>query len=321
MTEPLLRVDSLSVVFKTYAGPVHAVENVSLLVGEGEILGVVGETGAGKSVLLRALMGIVRHPGEVAAGSVVFRGRDILRLPEKELRPIRGREIALIGSNPKTLLDPLARIGDQLAQVMVSHGTPKSEAVARASELVASVGIPDPSSRVRAYPHELSGGMAQRVIIAMALACSPSLLLADEPTTGLDVTVQVQILDILRDLTVDSGAAAILVTRDLGIVANYCQRVVVMQAGQVVEEARVETLFTAARHPYTLALLDAAFAARGETAAESLTGTAERRFKPLDRCPLADNCPLTEVVCQQVNPGLVDVAEGHFVRCHVRARQ
>lgn len=318
---PLLSVDSLSVQFPIYAGVVHAVEDVSLSVERGEILGIVGETGSGKSVLLRALMNIVRPPGRIVAGDVSFGGRSLLRLSEKDLRAVRGKDIALIGSNPKTLLDPLVRVGDQIAKVLVSHhlASPKVAHV-RATEWIAAVGIPDPARRVRAYPHELSGGMAQRVVIAMALACEPSLILADEPTTGLDVTVQLQVLEILRDLTITSGAAAILVTRDLGIVANYCHRVAVMQAGQVAETAPIRTLFSSARHPYSLALLQAAFAARGEAAVEGLTGATGRRFAPLTRCPLTERCPLVEAACREANPSLSEVGEGHAVRCFVRAR-
>lgn len=317
----LLSVRSLSVQFPIFEGVVHAVENVDLAVERGEIVGVVGETGSGKSVLLRALMGMVRAPGRVVAGDVTFDGRGLLGLSDRELRAVRGRHIALIGSNPKTLLDPLVRVGDQMTKVLESHDIAgKTAAGVRAAEWIAAVGIPDPDRRMRAYPHELSGGMAQRVVIAMALACQPSLVLADEPTTGLDVTVQLQVLDIFRDLALTSGAAAILVTRDLGIVANYCHRVAVMQAGQVVEAAPVPVFFSAARHPYSVALLQAAFAARGEATVEGLTGTTGRRFAPLTRCPLSDRCPLAESACREANPGLIAVDTGHVVRCFVRSR-
>lgn len=321
MVTPLLDVKGLKVEFPIFEGVVRAVEDVNVEVGAGEILGIVGETGAGKSVLLRALMRIVRAPGRIVAGSVAFDGLDLLSMSERDLRSIRGRQIALIGSNPKTLLDPLARVGDQIAAVLVSHRVATArDASKRAVELIAQVGIPDPERGVRAYAHELSGGMAQRVVIAMALACSPRLFLADEPTTGLDVTVQLQILDILRDLTVSSGAAAIIVTRDLGIVANYCHRVAVMQSGQVVEQAHVTTFFEQARHPYSVALLNAAFAARGQREVEELTGASVRRFEPLAACPLRDRCPLAERICSEVNPELASVGDDHFVRCHVRAR-
>jgi oligopeptide/dipeptide ABC transporter ATP-binding protein len=321
MTTPLLKVDSLSVQFPIYAGVVHAVEDVSLSVDRGEIVGIVGETGSGKSIFLRALMNMVRSPGRIVAGDVLFNGRSLLQLSDEELRAVRGHQIALIGSNPKTLLDPLVRVGDQIAKVLVSHGLADDKAArGRAMEWIKAVGIPDPERRMHAYPHELSGGMAQRVVIAMALAPQPTLVLADEPTTGLDVTVQLQVLEILRDLTLNSGAAAILVTRDLGIVANYCHRVAVMQAGQIAEQAPVRTMFEAARHPYSLALLRAAFAARGEASVEGLTGTTGRRFEPLAACPLVASCPLVEPQCRQENPELTAVGDGHLVRCFVKAR-
>jgi peptide/nickel transport system ATP-binding protein len=232
------------------------VHDVSFTVATGETLGLVGESGSGKSLTALALLGLVRPPGRITSGSVRFRGRDLLALRESELRAIRGADIALIFQEPSTALNPVFTIGDQIAETLVVHGRADWPAArARAVELLDAVRIPDPARRAQDYPHQLSGGQLQRVLIAMALACRPSLLIADEPTTALDVRIQADILDLLRDMRAQFGLAMLLITHDLGVVAGMADRVAVMQAGRIVEEAPVRTLFASPQHPHTRALL------------------------------------------------------------------
>jgi peptide/nickel transport system ATP-binding protein len=232
------------------------VHDVSFTVATGETLGLVGESGSGKSLTALALLGLVRPPGRITSGSVRFRGRDLLALRESELRAIRGADIALIFQEPSTALNPVFTIGDQIAETLVVHGRADWPAArARAVELLDAVRIPDPARRAQDYPHQLSGGQLQRVLIAMALACRPSLLIADEPTTALDVRIQADILDLLRDMRAQFGLAMLLITHDLGVVAGMADRVAVMQAGRIVEEAPVRTLFASPQHPHTRELL------------------------------------------------------------------
>lgn len=255
----LLSLDRVSVEFATFEGVARAVDRVSLTLEEGEILGVVGEAGSGKTVLLDAILGLVRPPGRVVEGRILFDQRDLLTLEERELRAIRGKQIGLIVSDPRRTLNPLERVGKQVAQVIIdSKGVSRHEAVAQAIELLEVVGIPDARRRALAYPHELSGGMAQRVLIAMALHSFPRVLLADEPTANLDVTIQLQILELISDLIAESSASSIIVTRDLGIVAHFCQRVAVMCTGRVVEVLPVSEFFDRPQHEYSEALLQAA---------------------------------------------------------------
>jgi len=266
LAQPVLTVESLRTCFRTGGGETRALDDVSLTLREGETLGVVGRTGAGKSVLARSIMGLVRHPGYIASGSIRFRGEDLLTLPEERLNAKRGKELALIVSNPRARLNPLLSVGTQLANVITAkQRLGKKAAHERAVELLASVAIADPARVARSLPHELSGGMCQRVIIVMALANSPRLLIADEPTAGLDVTVQTQVLDLMMALVRDQGTALLLMTRDLGIVAHYCQRVAVLMAGKIIEDRPVRAFFTDPQHPHSAYLLQSAFAARGET--------------------------------------------------------
>lgn len=254
---PLLSVRDLAVAFATDGGLVQAVDGVSFDVHPGEVLAIVGESGCGKSVTAQTLIGLTRSPNATITGTADFAGRDLVSLSEDDLRSVRGEHIAMVFQDPMTSLNPVYRVGDQIAEMIRAHRqVSKSEAVARAAELLEAVGIPNPQQRVRDYPHEFSGGMRQRVMIAMALACEPELLIADEPTTALDVTIQAQILDLLRRLNAERGLAVLLITHDLGVVAELADRVVVMYAGQVVEQAGVDDLFHAARHPYTWGLLD-----------------------------------------------------------------
>ncbi len=262
----LLEVKHLTTVFESSRlGAIRTLEEFDLSVREGEIVGVVGETGAGKTVLLRTILGVLHPEERVEAGEIQFRGEPLPIIDDDAMRRYRGREISLILAGQRARLDPVRRIGDQMGDVMTAHGkVPKEQRVARAEELLRSVGIADPSHQLRAYPHELSGGMCQRIVIALGLANSPQLLMADEPTAGLDVTIQVQILDLFRKLVTETGAASILATRDLAQAAHYCDRIVVLRSGRLVEEAPVSTFFTAPKEEHSKYLVKAAMAARGQ---------------------------------------------------------
>jgi oligopeptide/dipeptide ABC transporter ATP-binding protein len=253
---PLLEVKGLRTSFYTRDGIVRAVDGIDFHVDRGEVLGLVGESGCGKSVTSLSILRLIAKPGRIEAGEIVFDGRDLLTLDADAMRKIRGEQIAMIFQQPTSSLNPVWDVGRQITEVLEIHRDMKGSAARdRALELLKMVGIPDPERRLRAYPHELSGGMAQRVMIAMALACEPDLLIADEPTTALDVTIQAQILDLMRHLREDTGSAIILITHDLGVVAEMCDRVAVMYAGEIVEEADVRTLFREPKHPYTRGLI------------------------------------------------------------------
>ncbi len=253
----MLQVRGLKVSFRTEHGPVRAVDDVSFDVGEREILGIVGESGSGKTISLLSVMGLINDPNAVIEGSIVYKGRELLGLPQRELRHVRGREIAMIFQDPMTALTPVYTIGWQIAEQVLTHNAvSKRAARARAVELLTAVGIPNPEVSVDRYPHQLSGGMRQRAVIAMALSCNPSLLIADEPTTALDVTVQAQILELIQKLRRDFGSAVVLITHDMGVVAETADRVMVMYAGRVVERGAKRDLFKNPRHPYTWGLLD-----------------------------------------------------------------
>src|SRR5436190_2449488 len=252
----MLEVSHLTTVFDLPGGPAPAVDDVSFEVRAGETLGLVGESGSGKSVTALSIMRLVRPPGRIAGGSIRFKGRDLLTLSEPEMRAIRGAEIALIFQEPMTALNPVFTIGDQVAEALLVHGrVTRRDAPARVVELLSAVRIPEPAARARDYPHQLSGGMRQRVLIAMAIACKPSLVIADEPTTALDVTIQAQILDLLRDMKQQFNLALLLITHDLGVVAETADRVAVMYAGRIVEHGPVRAIFRHPQHPYTRGLL------------------------------------------------------------------
>ena len=254
--EPLLSVDDLRVQFWTGSGLVHAVNGISFEISPGETLGIVGESGCGKSVTALALLGLLPRAGRVRSGTARFEGRDLLKLNDREMRGLRGRQIAMIFQDPMTSLNPVLTIGRQIREPLETHfGMRRREATARAGELLERVGIPSPKARLMDYPHQFSGGMRQRAMIAMALACKPKLLIADEPTTALDVTIQAQILTLLRELVAEDDTALILITHDLGVVAGMCERVNVMYAGMFMETGSAEQLFATPRHPYTLGLL------------------------------------------------------------------
>jgi len=322
---PLLEVLGLSTEFRTQDGVVRAVDDVSFRVHKGEILGIVGESGCGKSVTNLSILQLLAKPaGRIASGSVRFDGRDLVTLPEKEMRRIRGNRIAMIFQDPMTSLNPYLTVEEQLAEVGMLHlHLSRRDAVKRAVALLDRVGISDPERRIRSYPHEFSGGMRQRVMIAMALLCDPALLIADEPTTALDVTIQAQILELLDELRRERGMAIILVTHDLGVVAGLCDRILVMYAGRVVEEAPVRELFARPLHPYTAALLRSV--PRVERSAHGrlahIEGLPPRLDQPFTACPFLPRCTLSRPECSNGVPALLPAGSGRLRRCVVPAEE
>jgi len=330
---PVLEIEGLRTHFVTREATVRAVDGVSFTVEAGETLAVVGESGCGKSVTALSVLRLLPSPpARVAGGTIRFRGRDLLALSEPEMRRVRGNEIAMIFQEPMTSLNPVLTVGLQIAEPLIEHrGLGRAAAAARAIELLRLVNIPEPERRARQYPHELSGGMRQRVMIAMALACEPALLIADEPTTALDVTIQAQILDLLRDLRRKVGAAIVLITHDLGIVAEMAQRVVVMYAGRKVEEAPVEALFAIPRHPYTRGLLGSVPRLRSSLGAHAqqrlaeIPGLVPSLREEIVGCPFAPRCRFATDRCQAAAPPLEApdagaAAQGHLVACFETAR-
>jgi dipeptide transport system ATP-binding protein len=312
----LLEISNLSVDFHSHRGVLHAVEDVSLSVEPGEVLAIVGESGSGKSVAMMALMGLVPFPGRVRAKSMRFDGEDLMRLDAVQRRRTLGRDVAMIFQDPTTSLNPCFTVGFQLAETLKLHlGLDRSAAKRRSIELLEQVGIPAPEKRLAAYPHQLSGGMSQRVMIAMAVACSPKLLIADEPTTALDVTVQAQILDLLQTLQKDRGMALVLITHNMGVVCETAQRVAVMYAGQIVEEGSVETLFAAPGHPYSEALLKA-MPQRSNAQGRLFTipGMVPGLHDRPQGCLFAPRCGYATAVCEAQRPHRGQPAAG--VCCH-----
>lgn len=322
--QPLLSVQNLRTHFATRNGVVRAVDGLSFDVNAGETLAIVGESGCGKSVTSLSILRLLDEPPAKLAGNIFFGGRDLLALDEAAMRRLRGNEISMVFQEPMTSLNPLVTIGRQLVEPIVLHqGLSRAKARARALEMLTLVGISLPEHRVAEYPHQLSGGMRQRVMIAMAIACNPKILVADEPTTALDVTIQAQILDLMRDLQARIGSAIVLITHDLGVVAEMAQRVVVMYAGRKVEDASVEEIFLNPRHPYTRGLLGAI--PKLESLAEETTsrqrlveipGVVPSLIAPLDGCSFAGRCPMVRDVCRRVAPALREVSVGHVAACH-----
>ena len=295
--EPILAVSNLTTQISTKRGILTAVDGVSFALQHGEILGIVGESGSGKSMTCRSILRLLPASSQVTGGTVTYRGRDLLQLPPKEFNQLRGREIAMIFQDPMAVLNPVHRVGDQLTEAMLEHGVVKSKqaAQARAVELLRKVGISAPEERLRAYPHHFSGGMCQRLVIAIALACEPAIILADEPTTALDVTIQDQILKLLVGLQHDLGLSLVLVTHDMGVVAQTCQRVAVMYAGKIVELADKVSLFTAPRHPYTQGLLNCVPRVEADGNMRPLTpipGAPPDLVQPPSGCRFHPRCPL-----------------------------
>ncbi|UJR80210.1 ABC transporter ATP-binding protein [Sandaracinus amylolyticus] len=314
MAEPLLVVEDLVTVFETDEGPLRAVDGVSFEVPKGGTLALVGESGCGKSVTSLSIMGLVPEPGHVASGRILFGGRDLAKMDERALRALRGRRISMIFQDPSSSLNPVYTVGRQIEETLRAHlGMSARAARARAIELLAKVGIPAPAERVDAYPHQLSGGMRQRVMIAIALACEPELLIADEPTTALDVTIQAQILELLGTLQRETGTSVILITHDLGVVAELADEVVVMYAGRVVERAERSALFASPRHPYTRGLLRSVPSNAAVSRAARLPTirgvVPDLRALPAG-CRFQDRCEHAAPACREADPALVALTMG-----------
>ncbi|MEM1384121.1 MAG: ABC transporter ATP-binding protein [Pseudomonadota bacterium] len=315
----VLDVAGLQTVFHTQDGTVHAVNGVSFSLKPGELLGVVGESGSGKSVTMMSLLRLLPEPpAEIVSGAVRLDGRDLLGLSQRDLRDVRGGQVGFIFQDPMTSLNPVFTVGYQLSEPLREHlGMTRREAADRAVELLELVGIPSPRQRLADYPHQFSGGMRQRVMIAIALACNPKVLIADEPTTALDVTIQAQILELVRELRRDLGMAIAWITHDLGVVAGIADRVMVMYGGQVVEHADVATLFAAPKHPYTRALLETLPSLDGtrDAVLRSIGGQPPLLSQPPQACPFAPRCAHVFARCMLENPVLGSVSPGHDVAC------
>ena len=320
MAEPLLRIKNLSVRFFTYQGVVRALEDIDLTIHQSEVLGLVGETGCGKSVMARSVLRLIPDPpGKITQGEILFKGEDILKANRKRLREIRGNEISMIFQEPMSSLNPVFTVGNQMEEVVILHQqVDRSRAKEICIEMLQQVKMPDPERTLSKYPHELSGGMRQRAMIAMELSCRPDLLIADEPTTALDVTVQGQVLTILDDLVRRIGVSVLFISHDLGVIAQLCDRVSVMYAGQMVETALVGKLFADPRHPYTDGLLQAIPSIDGERdPLMVIAGIVPSLIEPPKGCRFHPRCTKRFDPCDQVVPKLVEVDSGHHVACHL----
>jgi peptide/nickel transport system ATP-binding protein len=316
---PLLQIEQLKTYFTTRMGDVYAVDGVDLTIRRGETVGLVGESGSGKSVTARSIMRLVPiPPGRYAGGRILFQGNDILKLSNNEMEDLRGGRISMIFQDPMTFLNPVYTAGDQVAEAIRRHqGASRRAAREQVIELFRTVGIPNADQRYHAYPHQLSGGMRQRVMIAIALSSRPDLLIADEPTTALDVTIQAQILTLLQMLQQEFGMSILLITHDLGVVAEMCDSVAVMYAGQVVEQAPVETLFADPEHPYTVGLMNAIPRAElADVPPQPIDGTPPDMAHPPSGCRFHPRCLYQEAICAQTDPPLRTLAEGHKSACH-----
>ncbi|MBB6632717.1 ABC transporter ATP-binding protein [Cohnella thailandensis] len=315
----LLEVKDLSVSFDVFGGEVQAIRNVNLDVKKGEAVAIVGESGSGKSVTAQTVMRLIAMPpGRIKNGQILFEGQDLLKLSEKDMQKIRGNKIGMIFQDPMTSLNPTMTVGKQISEGLIKHqGLSKSEAKERAIEMLKLVGIPTPEARYKQYPHEFSGGMRQRVMIAIALACNPALLIADEPTTALDVTIQAQILRLMKKLQEQLDTSIILITHDLGIVADVCDRVMVMYAGQIVESGTKEEIFANPSHPYTKGLLNSLpkLSQRKDEPLIPIHGTPPDLIAPPPGCGFCDRCPYAMNICATTPPEVTDLGGSHKVRC------
>ena len=318
MNGKLLEVSKLRTYFYTEAGVVKAVDGLSLDVNHSETVGLVGESGSGKSVTAQSILRIVPPPGRIVEGSIKFRGIDILQKSENEMRMLRGSEISIIFQDPTSSLNPVYTVERQLTDIMtLHHHITKREAIEKAESLLARVGISEPKKRLKAYPHELSGGMKQRVAIARALSCEPSLLLADEPTTSLDVTIQAQVLELLKQLQAEFEMSMVIITHDMGIVADLTSRVTVAYAGKVMEVADTRSVFIDPRHPYTEALLKAVPSIKRTHALEVIPGNIPNLIEPPSGCVFHPRCKYAKEICVRQVPALEEVNSGHYVACHL----
>ncbi|MFZ7942263.1 ABC transporter ATP-binding protein [Neobacillus sp. 19] len=325
MTDFLLKVEDLEVHFRSSSSVVKAVNGVSFTLNKKETLGIVGESGSGKSVTATALLRLIPSPpGKIAGGKIMFDGKDLLALSEKEMRSVRGNEISMIFQDPMTSLNPVFTVGNQIIESIRTHRkVSKKEAKQAAIDMLKLVGIPEAEKRIDMYPHEFSGGMRQRVMIAIALACNPKLLIADEPTTALDVTVQAQILDLMRHLQETVNTSIIMITHDLGVVWEMCDKVIVMYAGNTVESGSVKTIFDNPLHPYTWGLLDSQITSEivNEQKLPAIPGTPPDLRQEINGCHFADRCPYAQDICFSKKPNLIEVEEGHFTSCHFQTKE
>jgi oligopeptide/dipeptide ABC transporter ATP-binding protein len=319
----LLNIHRLSTHFPTENGGVRVVEAVDLEIGRGEIVGLVGESGCGKTVTALSIMRLIPSPGRMVDGEIWFEKENLIEKSEPEMRKIRGNRISMIFQEPMSSLNPVLTIGEQIAEAIKSHqGLSKAQANSKAVEMLELVGVPAPATRVNEYPHQLSGGMRQRVMIAMALACKPALLIADEPTTALDVTIQAQILGLMKSLTRDMGASLLLITHDFGVIAEVCDQVAVMYAGSIVERASTKALFGNPRHPYIRGLLNSVPRIDLDIERlETIEGTVPNPARLPAGCRFHPRCSTAEEICRQQKPRTVEVESGHWVRCWLAGRQ
>ena len=311
----ILEIKDLTIHYVLEDSTVHAVNNISFSIADGQTLGLVGETGAGKTTTALGVMRLIPEPpGQVISGEILYHGEDILKLPGSRMREIRGGDISMIFQDPMTALNPVLRVADQIAEVIRHHGHNALESEKLALEMLEKVGIP--ASRGRDFPHQFSGGMKQRVVIAMALACRPKLLLADEPTTALDVTIQAQILDMMRDLKTELGTSMLLITHDLGVVAETCDAVAVMYAGEIVEYGSLEDIFDRTKHPYTISLFGALPSLDKKVdRLQAISGLMPDPANLPSGCPFHPRCPMATVICSQQSPKNLEITPGHFVKC------
>ncbi|MEK6598825.1 MAG: ABC transporter ATP-binding protein [Deltaproteobacteria bacterium] len=318
MSEHLLKITNLHTSFFTDAGEVKAVRGVSFSIDKGKTLGLVGESGCGKSVTALSIMRLVSFPGKIVQGEIIYNGKNLLGLSEDEMRKIRGAEIAMVFQEPMTSLNPVLTIGNQISEAITLHQSlHKNEVMEKTIDVLRLVGIPSPEKRIKDYPHQLSGGMRQRAMIAMALSCNPSLLIADEPTTALDVTIQAQILELIQGLQKQFDMAMILITHDLGVVAETVDNVAVMYAGKIVEYTDTKTLFAEPLHPYTIGLLNS-LPTMEKTGGvlKTIPGTVPGLLNLPPGCSFYDRCPKRDAICTEHEPDLVEVKKGHFVACY-----
>lgn len=316
--EDIIKIENLNTSFYTHAGEVKAVRGVDLNISKGEVLGIVGESGSGKSVMAKSVMGLIDYPGKINEGRIIYKGMDLAELSNKEMRRIRGKEISMIFQDPMTSLNPAFTIGRQIQETIMAHERiSKDNARKRAIELLSKVKIPMAQKRYDSYPHEFSGGMRQRVMIAMALCLSPSLIIADEPTTALDVTVQDQILKLMNRLIEEYNTSIMLITHDLGVVAQVCKRVAVMYGGMIMEEGSREDIFYNPKHPYTIALLNSVPSIDMDKGKRllSIPGSPPDLLNPSDGCPFAPRCPYAMKICNMMMPEYSYIEEGHRSLC------